>query len=133
MLLRANRLLQGTGLEDLESNQRIQLQTILGTIEQHRVNDYGGQLGRAILGGTFHNVPGSPVMDFLRNYGFNDPFAGTNLALTATLNRSNLGPARFDYLWVWAQSLPQLGTGVQPSSASDHRMAWVEFEIQLGN
>jgi endonuclease/exonuclease/phosphatase (EEP) superfamily protein YafD len=126
-------LLQGIGLEDLESNQRTQLQRILGTIEQHRVNDYGGQLGRVILGGTFNNVPDSPVMDFLRNYGFNDPFAGTNLALTATWNRSNSAPARFDYLWVWAQSLPQLGTGVQPSNASDHRMAWVEFEVQIGN
>lgn len=126
-------LLRGADLEDLESNQRTQLQTILGTIEQHRINDYGGQLGRVIIGGTFHNVPSSPVMDFLRIYGFNDPFAGTNLELTATFNRSVQTPARLDYLWVWAQSLPQLGTGVQPSNASDHRLAWVEFEIQIGN
>jgi endonuclease/exonuclease/phosphatase (EEP) superfamily protein YafD len=126
-------LLQQPDLADLEGNQRTQLQRILGTIEQHRINDYGGQLGRTILGGTFHNVPVSPVMDSVRNYGFNDPFAGTNLALTATLNRSNLEPARFDYLWVWAQSLPEIGTGVIPSKASDHRLAYVEFEIQLGN
>lgn len=126
-------LLRGNDIVNQEDNQRIQLQTILGTIEQQRINDYGGQLGRAILGGTLHNIPSSPVMDFLRNYGFNDPFAGTNLALTATFNRSNQDRARLDYLWVWAQSLPQLGTGVQPSNASDHRLAWVEFEIQLGN
>ena len=85
-------LLQGEGLEDSEENQLTQLRTIIGVIDQHRINDYGGQLGRTILGGTFHNVASSPLMDIVRNYGFNDPFAGTNLTLTATLNRSNTSP-----------------------------------------
>lgn len=119
-------LLQG---EDLEGNQRTQLQHILGWVEDHRINDYGGQLGRTVLGGTFHNVPSSPLMDLLRNYGFNDPFAGTNLELTATFNRALQPSARFDYLWVWQQSLPQVGTGVIPSQTSDHRLAYIEVEI----
>ncbi len=126
-------LLQGEGLGDLEVNQQTQLRTIISVIEQQRVNDYGGQLGRTILGGTFHNVSSSPLMDIVRNYGFNDPFAGTNLTLTSTLNRSNLEPARIDFLWVWQQSLPQVGVNVVESNASDHRMAYVEFQIQTGN
>lgn len=126
-------LLLGDGLNDLEENQQIQLQTIITVIDQHRVNDYGGQLGRTILAGTFHNVSTAPLMDIARNYGFNDPFAGTNLTLTSTLNRSNLDPARIDYLWVWQQSLPQAGVNVVESNASDHRMAYVAFQIRAGN
>lgn len=124
---------QGEELSQQENNQVTQLRTIIGIIEQHRVNDYGGQLGRTILGGTFHNVSTAPLMADLRNYGFNDSFAGTNLALTATLNRSNLPEARIDYLWVWAQSLPQVGLNVVDSLASDHRMAYVEFQVRVGN
>ena len=126
-------LLLGDGLNDLEENQQIQLRTIISVIDQHRINDYGGQLGRTILGGTFHNVSTAPLMDIVRNYGFNDPFAGTNLTLTSTLNRSNLDPARIDYLWVWQQSLPQAGVNVVESNASDHRMAYVAFQIRAGN
>lgn len=126
-------LLQGEGLDNQEENQLNQLNAIISVIENHRINDYGGQLGRTILGGTFHNVSTSPLMNIPRNYGFNDTFAGTNLTLTATLNRSNLAPSRMDYLWVWAQSLPQVGLGVTDSDASDHRMAWVAFQIQAGN
>ncbi|MGB7339868.1 MAG: hypothetical protein WBC91_13315 [Phototrophicaceae bacterium] len=127
-------LLQGDdGLGNLEENQLTQLRTIVGVIDEHRVNDYGGQLGRAILGGTFHNVASSPLMNTVRNYGFNDPFAGTNLILTSTLNRSNLDPARIDFLWVWQQSLPQLGVNVVESTASDHRMAYVAFQIRADN
>ena len=122
-------LLQSPNSDDLEANQRNQLLEILGWIEEQRINDYGGQLGRTILGGTFHNVPSSPLMDLLRNYGFNDPFAGTNLALTATFTRSTYDPARFDYLWIWQQSLPEVGTGVIPSNTSDHRLAYVEVEV----
>ncbi|MGJ3237826.1 MAG: endonuclease/exonuclease/phosphatase family protein [Anaerolineae bacterium] len=126
-------LLQGDNLDDLEQNQVTQLQTITAIIDAHRLNDYGGQLGRTILGGTFHNVASSPLMNIVRDYGFNDPFAGTNITLTATLNRSNLEPARIDFLWVWAQSLPQVGVNVVASRSSDHRMAYAEFQIQSDN
>ena len=126
-------LLQGEGLTEQEENQLTQLRTIVGVIDSHRINDYGGQLGRTILGGTFHNVASSPLMNTLRNYGFNDPFAGTNLSLTATFERTNFDPARMDFLWVWAQSLPQEGVNVVDSNASDHRMAYVSFQIRTGN
>jgi endonuclease/exonuclease/phosphatase family metal-dependent hydrolase len=123
-------LLQGEDVESLEANQETQIRAIMGTINQHRES---GQVGRAVLGGTFNNVPSSPNMILLTDYGFTDPFAGTNLVLSSTLNRSNQAPARVDYLWVWEQSLPEVGTGVIPTLYSDHRGAWVEFEISLGN
>ena len=128
-------LLQGEGftVAEQEENQLTQLRTIVGVIDSHRINDYGGQLGRTILGGTFHNVASSPLMNTLRNYGFNDPFAGTNLSLTATFERTNFDPARLDFLWVWAQSLPQEGVNVVDSNASDHRMAYVSFQVRTGN
>jgi endonuclease/exonuclease/phosphatase family metal-dependent hydrolase len=126
-------LLQGPGLEDLEANQRLQLETILATINTHRLNDYGGQLGRTVLGGTFHNSPGSPLLQELTATSFLDPFAGLPIELSATLRRSNLQPARYDYLWLWSQTLPPLGTNVMPGTGSDHRLAVVEVELRRDN
>jgi hypothetical protein len=126
-------LLQGPGLQDLEENQRIQLQAILGIINNHRLNDYGGQLGRTILGGTFHNVPGSPLLQELTATSFIDPFAGLPIELSATLRRSNLQPVRYDYLWLWSQTLPPLGTNVMPGAGSDHRLAVVEVQLRRDN
>jgi endonuclease/exonuclease/phosphatase (EEP) superfamily protein YafD len=123
-------LLQGEDIEVQEANQENQILAIIGTFEQHRQN---GQVGRALLGGTFNNVPSHPVLNHLRDYGFTDPFAGANITLSYTLNRTNYELARLDYLWIWEQSLPELGTGVIPTVASDHRGAWVEFEIRAGN
>lgn len=123
-------LLQGEDVAALEDNQRTQILSIIGQFEQHRE---AGQVGRAILGGTFNNVPSSPILALLTDYGFTDPFAGTNLVLSSTFNRTLYEPARLDYLWVWEQSLPQVGTGVIPTLYSDHRGAWVEFEIVVRN
>jgi len=123
-------LLAGPDLSVQEENQRNQLDSILSTIATHINTDYGGQLGRALLGGTFHNVPSSPLMQRLTQSGFVDPFAGTNLTLSATLRRSNLPPARYDYLWLWSQSLQPIGTNVMPGNASDHRMAVVGVTIR---
>jgi endonuclease/exonuclease/phosphatase family metal-dependent hydrolase len=121
-------LLQGDNLEEQESNQRTQLRAILSIIEQHIENDYGGTLGRALLGGTFHNVPDSPLVQTLRRTGFFDPFAGLNLELSATLERVDRR-ARVDYIWLWGQTLQSVGTGIIRSDASDHRMAFVEVQI----
>jgi hypothetical protein len=38
--------------------------------------------------------------------------------------------ARVDYLWFWEQALPSLGNGVIDSSASDHRLAFVEVLLR---
>lgn len=122
-------LLQGSNLNTLEDNQISQMNTIMGIIARHINQDYGGQLGRTILGGTFHNTPRSPVMQIPRDNGFIDPFAGTNLQLSATLRRINLPPARYDYIWLWAQSLDPLGTNVIDSDASDHRLAVIGVQI----
>lgn len=123
-------LLAGPELNVQEENQRNQVDSILSTIATHINTDYGGQLGRALLGGTFHNVPSSPVIQRLAQSGFVDPFAGTNLTLSATLRRSNLPPARYDYIWLWSQSLQPIGTNVMPGDASDHRMAVVGIALR---
>jgi len=124
-------LLQGSSVEEQESNQRDQLSVILGTIERHITQDYGGQLGRAILGGTFNNVPDSPLLQTLAKTGFIDPFAGSNLELTATLKRVDRS-ARFDYLWVWRLGLTPISSNVMdmPTEASDHRLAFVAVQIR---
>ena len=123
-------LLAGEDVEQQESNQRAQLNAILNTIESHIRNDYGGQLGRALLGGTFHNVPDSPLLQTLYRSGFSDPFAGLNLDVAATFNRTGLPRARLDYLFLWGQTLPSSGSGVIASDASDHRLAFVEVQIR---
>ena len=125
-------LLQGDNLDDQERNQRTQIRAILGIIETHVENDYGGTLGRALLGGTFHNVPDSPLLQTLRRTGFFDPFAGLNLELSATLERVDRR-ARVDYIWLWGQTLQSVGTGIIRSDASDHRMAFVEVQISSDN
>ncbi len=123
-------LLQGNSVEDQESNQRDQLSKILATIEEHIKTDYRGQLGRAILGGTFNNVPDSPLLQKLAVTGFLDPFAGSNLELSATLVRVDR-KARFDYLWVWRLGLTPIGSNVMmDSAASDHRLAFVAVQIR---
>lgn len=129
-------LLQGSEQSTQEDNQQQQLSRILDIIANHVETQYGGQLGRAILGGTFHNVPSSPLIQRLYATSFIDPFAGTNLTLSATLRRSNLPLARYDYLWLWSQTLQPTGTNVMKDkpehAASDHRMAVVEVVIRSG-
>lgn len=125
-------LLTGETLEEQEANQRQQLNTILATIEAHIQTDYGGQLGRALLGGTFHNVPSSPLMQTLAQTGFVDPFAGTNIELFATIRRANIPPARYDYIWLWGQALRASGVNVLPTNASDHLITFVGVTIRGG-
>lgn len=122
-------LLAGDTQEEQERNQRRQLSEILNLIEIHIEQDYGGQLGRTILGGTFNNIPDSPLIDTLRQTGFVDPFAGSNPSVSATYVRADTR-ARIDYLWLWRQSLSAIGNNVIESSASDHRMAIVGVQIE---
>jgi len=125
-------LLAGESIEDQEANQRTQLNAILASIATHIERDYAGRLGRAVLGGTFNNVPDSPLMRTLEQTGFIDPFAGANLTLAATVVRGEQR-ARVDYLWLWSESLRSSGSGVISSTASNHFLAFVGVEIQRGS
>lgn len=125
-------LLEGSSIEEQERNQRAQLEAIFRIIAEHITTDYGGQLGRTILGGTFHNVPSAPVMQRLAASGFVDPFAGASLENSATLVRLDQR-ARIDYLWLWSTTLISTGNGVINSTASDHRLAFVGIQIRRGD
>ena len=114
-------------VDDREQQQ--QLSEILGLIDrQHRDGTFAlnGVLGRTVIGGTFNNIPDSPLVETMKSTGFNDPHAGLPVQIGATLQRTGQR-ARFDYLWL--RNLPSIGQGVVDTSASDHRMAFVEVEL----
>lgn len=121
-------LLEGDSIEEQERNQRQQLNQILATIDAHIERDYGGRVENVlmVLGGTFHNVPDSPLLQILERTGFSDPFAGANPDLSATLVTTDRR-GRIDYLWIWRQGLRWTGNGVIDSRASDHRLAFVNL------
>jgi endonuclease/exonuclease/phosphatase family metal-dependent hydrolase len=122
-------LLAGDSIAEQERQQRAQLEEVIGTIFYDIEADYNGQAGRLVLGGTFNNVPDSPLMQSLFAVGFQDPFAGTNLDLSATLVSGGLR-ARVDYVLPYGQLLPSAGTGVIDSSVSDHRLAFIEVLLR---
>lgn len=105
-------------------DQQRQLNEIIALIAAHHP---GGVLGRTVVGGTFHNVPDSPLIEQMRSVGFLDAFAGQNAEISATFVRTGLPSARFDYLWL--RNLTRLGAGVMNDPASDHRMAVTEIVI----
>lgn len=116
--------LSGTSVAELEQDQQRQLDEILGTVYSHFPNR---TLGRVILGGTFNNVPDSPLIQTVRGLGFRDPNEGLPLELSATLVRSGLPRTRFDYLWLF--NLDSLGPFTMPNAASDHRMTGAGIRI----
>lgn len=111
-------------LEEQQQDQQRQLGELLAKI----VADHpDGVLGRTVIGGTFNNVPDSPLVTQMRASGFSDPFAGMPLELSATLWRTNIR-ARIDYLWL--RNLTPVGVNVATENrASDHRMAFTEVII----
>lgn len=110
--------LSGEAPEAQEQDQQQQLRELYALFIRERC---GAVVGRAVIGGTFHNVPDSPLIEQLRNAGFSDPFAGLPLELSATFVRTGLPRARFDYLWTC--NLPSVGAIVLPNAGSDHRLA----------
>lgn len=115
----------GRTTDEQEQEQQRQLNEIFALLAGRYAQD---QLGRLVVGGTFNNVPDSPLADQMRSAGFIDPFAGTGLPieLTATLARTGYPQVRFDYLWLWRRSLVPNGVGTVNTTASDHRMVVVE-------
>lgn len=104
----------GTALNEQEQDQQRQLSEIFTLIRLHHPD---GNFGRMVLGGTFNNVPDSPLIQRMRDNEFSDPFAGLPLELAATLLRTRQA-ARIDYLWL--RSLVPWGSLVVDSRASDH-------------
>jgi endonuclease/exonuclease/phosphatase family metal-dependent hydrolase len=114
----------GSGLEAQQQDQENQLRQLIGWIDTHFPNRAWGRL---IVGGTFNNVPDSPLIESMRALGFRDPSAGLPLELSATLVRTGLPRARFDYVWLY--NIDSLGPFTLPSPASDHRMTGAGVRI----
>jgi endonuclease/exonuclease/phosphatase family metal-dependent hydrolase len=116
-----------------EADQQQQLNEIFAIISSQTT---GEQLirSRTVLGGTFNNVPDSPLIDQIRELGgtnplFYDAFAGRPLDNAATYWRTRQR-ARFDYLWITPLLWVTLdGADVMPRNASDHRMAVIEVGL----
>ncbi len=114
----------GSTIEEQEQDQQRQLNEIFAIMSAQHPD---GNLGRTVFGGTFNNIPSSPLADQIRAASFTDPFAGLPIALSATFQRTNYPRTRLDYLWL--RSLNAFGANVIDSTASDHRMAVVGVEI----
>ncbi len=116
-------------VEQEQQDQQRQLSEIFGLLNTTYAND---KVGRLLVGGTFNNIPDSPIGDQMRNAGFLDPFAGTGLPaeLSATLWRTGYPKVQFDYLWLWRRSLVPVGANTVKTNASDHRMAVIETFIK---
>jgi endonuclease/exonuclease/phosphatase family metal-dependent hydrolase len=114
----------GRSIAEQEQDQQRQLNEIFGIISGQHPD---GNLGRAVVGGTFNNIPSSPLADQMRAASFTDPFAGLPIEISATFQRTNYPLTRLDY--VWLRSLNAVGANGITSVASDHRMAVVEVQI----
>jgi endonuclease/exonuclease/phosphatase family metal-dependent hydrolase len=116
-------------VDQQQQDQQRQLNEIFGLLSTTYANDKNGRL---LVGGTFNNIPDSPIGDQMRNAGFLDPFAGTGLPqeLSATLWRTGYPKVQFDYLWLWRRSLVPIGANTVNTNASDHRMAVIETFIK---
>lgn len=123
-------LLAGDTTQAQEANQQAQLNAILTLIARHVQTDYNGQLGRMILGGTFNNIPDSPLIQSLKTTGFTDPFEGAPRFEVNTYHRIDQ-QARTDYLWIWRESIRPIGRLVlQDNQSSDHRLAFIGVELR---
>ncbi len=119
----------GRTLEQQEQDQQLQLNEVFAIISRLHPD---GNLGRTIVGGTFNNIPDSPLSDQMRAAGFIDPFAGLPVELAATLVRTGYPQVQLDYLWVWRRSILPVGANTINALpyASDHRMAVIAAQIR---
>ena len=111
-------------LTEQEQDQQQQLNAIINHIQSHHPDRV---LGRTVLGGTFNNVPDSPLIASVRSLGLIDPFDGTPTERSATLVRLGI-QARVDYLWLYPNLFD--GNGRMPNPASDHRLAFVNLLLE---
>jgi endonuclease/exonuclease/phosphatase family metal-dependent hydrolase len=112
-------------------DQQRQLAEIFAIVAtQHNLPNFTpdcSRMGRTVIGGTFNNVPDSPLIDQMRQIRFSDPLAGLPIELSATFDRLGFPRARLDYLWLC--NLPAEQQGVMKTSASDHHMAVAEVAV----
>lgn len=108
-----------------EQAQQRQLDAAIRTISEHHPNR---QLGLTVFGGTFNNIPDSPMIQSIDQRGFADPFAGSTIERSATLVRTGLS-SRVDYIWLYPENIAE-GVGVINSDASDHRLAFVSISLR---
>lgn len=113
----------GSSIEEQEQDQQRQLNEIIGIINRHHPNR---QLGFTVVGGTFNNIPDSPIIQRMDEVGFSDPFAGLPIERAATLVRTALS-ARVDYVWIYPEIA--IGANVMPTEESDHRLAFVGLSL----
>lgn len=128
-------LLQSGGertVVEQEADQRQQLNEIFDILASHTTGD---QLfrSRTVLGGTFNNVPDSPLVQEILSLGgnpplFTDPFAGLPADLTYTYWRTGQ-QARLDYLFI-TRGLSGFGAQAIDTSASDHRLAVIGVTLR---
>jgi endonuclease/exonuclease/phosphatase family metal-dependent hydrolase len=102
-----------------EQDQQRQLNEIYALIRLHHPD---GILGRTIVGGTFNNIPDTPLLQSMRDALFEDPVEGAPLELSATLRRTTQR-ARLDYIWL--RNLSASGWLVVDTNASDHALVVV--------
>lgn len=115
-----------------EADQRQQLNEIFDILATHTTGD---QLfrSRTVLGGTFNNVPDSPLVQEILSLGgnpplFTDPFAGLPPDLTYTYWRTGQR-ARLDYLFI-TRGLSGFGAQAIDTNASDHRLAVIGVTLR---
>ncbi len=78
----------------------------------------------AVLAGDFNATPDSSIYDLVISEGFEDPFTQQALTYPATVPQK-----RVDYIWLRGLSLVSDTATVKPSTASDHRLVFVEATI----
>ncbi len=119
-------LVEGGSISAQEQDQFVQIREILTLIERNAA--LMSEPLPVVLGGTFNNVPGSPVYNEVAFRNYVDPFAEMDVPEDAaiTLRRMGAGVARFDYIWL--RGLRPRIPAVIERDPSDHRLVVVEVE-----
>lgn len=125
-------LLAGEDIVTQEADQRQQLDEIFAILATQTTGD---QLfrSRTVLGGTFNNVPDSPLIRQITELGgspplFTDPFAGLPPDFSDTYWRTGQR-ARLDYLFI-TNGFVGVSAQAIDTRASDHRMAVIGVEFR---
>jgi endonuclease/exonuclease/phosphatase family metal-dependent hydrolase len=91
--------------------------------------EFIGENTPATFGGDFNAVPDSPVVQSVRQAGFDDPFLVLGIDPPPPTDPAIDPQIRIDY--VFTRGLTPASAVVLPSLASDHRMVVVELKTDL--
>ncbi len=106
-----------------EQDQIQQIKEIFGFISQ---NDSAQETSRTIVGGTYNNVPGTDIYQYMASQ-FIDPLAGLQAEKAVTLKLVNGSAARVDYLWL--RNIMSRFVGAPPMPHWNHNMVVVEIGL----